>query len=229
MNGSSFWIGVGLGFANLFVPISRAEGPTSRPADPWVFRSVLDNHPRMITIALHGDMWLAFDAQACVLKKAWAGGVKLTGSVYDTKHGPQPTSVGQGYLEVAEAPSWSGSAAGQPVALTATYRGYVLQGTGVVLKYDLAFPDGTIASVEDAPEHATENDRTTLVRKITLRGLGEGRTIDFAVPGLKAQTLMKIDGVGKLVGSEQPPAAPVVRIDRDGATSLVLSWERSER
>ncbi len=41
-----------------------------RPRDPWVFRSVLDNKPRMITAALHDDMYVAYSAQTCQLYKA---------------------------------------------------------------------------------------------------------------------------------------------------------------
>ena len=33
-----------------------------RPRDVWVFRSVLDQRARMVTLALHDDLWVAYDA-----------------------------------------------------------------------------------------------------------------------------------------------------------------------
>ncbi|HMQ01322.1 MAG TPA: cytochrome C, partial [Cyclobacteriaceae bacterium] len=78
-----------------------------RPRDPWVFRSVLDGQPRMVTVALHDDLYLAFDARHAGLYKAWKGGVILDGAVYTTKHGPQPTTKGYAYYEnVMSKPEW---------------------------------------------------------------------------------------------------------------------------
>ncbi len=59
----------------LAVLISSCSGPSApeRPRDPWVFRSVLDERPRMITMALHKNMWSAYDTQKCGLYKAWQG------------------------------------------------------------------------------------------------------------------------------------------------------------
>jgi cytochrome c len=68
-----------------------------RPRDPWVFRSVLDNKARMVTAALHEDMYVAYDAQKCQLYKAWKGGVVFDGAVYTTHHGPQPSTKGYAY------------------------------------------------------------------------------------------------------------------------------------
>ena len=53
-----------------------------RPAEIWVFRSVLDKHARMVTIGLNKDLWVAYDATNCGLYKAWTGGVKFDGAVY---------------------------------------------------------------------------------------------------------------------------------------------------
>jgi hypothetical protein len=49
----------------------------SRPRDPWVFRCVLDRKPRMVTLALAEDLWVAYDATNCGLARAWKGGVKF--------------------------------------------------------------------------------------------------------------------------------------------------------
>ena len=61
---------------------SNAVGP-ERPYQPWVFRSVLDQQPRIITLALHDNMWAAYHTDSCALYKIWKGHVQLQGAVYD--------------------------------------------------------------------------------------------------------------------------------------------------
>ena len=65
----------------------------ARANDPFVFRSVLDSMPRMVTIALHDNLWVAYHTGSCSMYKAWRDGVDLTGAVYDTQHGPQPMTI----------------------------------------------------------------------------------------------------------------------------------------
>ena len=52
-----------------------------RPFQPWVFRSVLDLQPRMLTLALDEKMWAAYHADNGALYKVWKGNVELTGAV----------------------------------------------------------------------------------------------------------------------------------------------------
>ena len=61
-----------------------------RPRDPWVFRCVLEERPRMLVLALHEDLWVAYDTSNCSLYGIWSGGIDFAGAVYDTRHGPQP-------------------------------------------------------------------------------------------------------------------------------------------
>ncbi|MFN7120139.1 MAG: cytochrome C, partial [Saprospiraceae bacterium] len=63
-----------------------------RPHDPWVFRSVLDSIPRMLTVALNDNLWAAYSAQTGALYKTWKGTVNFDGAVYTTAHGPQPST-----------------------------------------------------------------------------------------------------------------------------------------
>ena len=41
-----------------------------RARDPWAFRSVLDRQPRMLTLALNPECYVAYDLAHCVLYKA---------------------------------------------------------------------------------------------------------------------------------------------------------------
>lgn len=72
----------------------------NQPArDVWVFRSVLDHHARIATMALAPGYWLSYDCTNCGLYKFWNGDVKFDGAVYTTVHGPQPTSSGSAIEE----------------------------------------------------------------------------------------------------------------------------------
>jgi cytochrome c len=161
-----------------FAAVAAAEGPATRPADPWVFRSVLDKHPRMITVALHENLWLAFDAQSCGWRKTWKGGVTFTGSVYDTKHGPQPQSKGEAYYSSSEPPLLL-SKGEKPVEAQPVYRGYTVTGGRLTIRYDLLI-DGTTVSVEESPEYApAENE---LVRFVKVAGVAPGVVVQMANP-----------------------------------------------
>src|SRR5690606_18221585 len=70
-----------------------------RPIDTWVFRSVMDKQPRMLTIALNEDLYTCYNLQSGNLYKVWKGGVNYEGAVYTTAHGIQPTSFGFAYVQ----------------------------------------------------------------------------------------------------------------------------------
>ena len=76
---------------------STDKADTTRPHDPWVFRSVLDWKPRVITMALHKDLWIAYSTENAALYKVWKGTVYFDGPVYTHAHGPQPISIGDAY------------------------------------------------------------------------------------------------------------------------------------
>ena len=52
-----------------------AARDAGRPNSPWVFRSVLDKKPRMVTFALNDRLWVAYSVDSCSLYKAWSGSV----------------------------------------------------------------------------------------------------------------------------------------------------------
>ncbi len=70
-----------------------------RPRDPWVFRSVLDKQPRMLTLALDSECYAAYDLAHCKLYKVWKGGVTLEGAAYTNKKNVQPTIWGKSYSD----------------------------------------------------------------------------------------------------------------------------------
>lgn len=124
-----------------------------RPLDPWVFRSVLDGHPRMITLALHQNMWAAYSTQSSSLYKLWKGGVNLDGAVYTTKHGPQPSTIGSAYVVNEVKNPWKVRQGAKELSVVVNYKGHAFDAGQVTLKYQLSLPDGKVISVQEKPEY----------------------------------------------------------------------------
>ncbi len=121
----------------------------NQPArDVWVFRSVLDKHARIVTMALAPSYWLSYDALNCGLYKFWNGDVKFNGAVYTTVHGPQPTSDGAALEEgTSEGSVWWASVNGQQMPLKPQFRGHAFDlkdRTIVHFQYDFKVAGKTI-------------------------------------------------------------------------------------
>ena len=70
-----------------------------RPKDVWVIRSVLDRQPRMLTLALDTNCYVAYDVAHCTLQKVWNGGIILQGAAYTNQPNLQPVSWGSSYAD----------------------------------------------------------------------------------------------------------------------------------
>ncbi len=130
----------------------HAPAVVTRPRDPFVFRCVLDERPRAIVVALHDDLWVAYDAQRCALYKAWKGGVKLDGPVYTAVHGPQPTTLGHEYTTAVTGDAWSAFQDGKQVACKVRYGGYRISANRVVLEWRVQIANGPEVVVHEVPE-----------------------------------------------------------------------------
>lgn len=90
-----------LAIISLVVSHLSAQTPVpEREGNLQVFRTVLDEKPRILVLRMGPEQALAFDCEQGLLWKFWqapAGElpVKLQGAVYDGVHGPQPISQGQ--------------------------------------------------------------------------------------------------------------------------------------
>jgi cytochrome c len=126
-----------------------------RPRDPWVFRCVLDKKPRIVTIALSHDMWIAYDATTCGLYKAWRGDVRFDGAVYTTVHGPQPTSVGESYTVGPTGDVWSARIGEKEVPLRVKWLGFQIHNGRAHLNYQMFLEDGRHIRVQETPEYVS--------------------------------------------------------------------------
>ncbi|MDW3650556.1 MAG: PA14 domain-containing protein [Bacteroidia bacterium] len=146
----------------------------TRASDPWVFRSVLDEKARMITLALDSNLWVAYDAQYASLYRAWKGGVDLDGAVYTYRHGPQPTSLGNPYFQGKEQQAWKIRANGQMITPEVSYKGHRFEHGGVILSYDISH-NGHKIHIEEHPEYIrTANGDHGFERNFHIEGVPEG-------------------------------------------------------
>ena len=132
-----------------------------RPMDPWVFRSVLDEQPRMITIALHDDLWVAYNTESTAIYKAWKGGANLEGAVYNTVHGPQPTTTGKAYFTNQIDQPWKVIKGGETIVPEVIYKGHSFLNNQVWINYVLRLKDGAEITVSENPEYISGGDSQT--------------------------------------------------------------------
>ena len=128
---------------------------TTRPHDPWVFRSVLDTFTRIATVALHDDLFVAYKTQTGALYKAWKGAVNFDGAVYTTAHGPQPSSIGNSWVENKYDTPWRIVRDGKETVPGFQYRGHRFDKDHVWFNYDLRLADGSVVKVSERPEYVT--------------------------------------------------------------------------
>ncbi len=126
-------------------PTENPALDTSRPISPWVFRSVLDTKPRMITLALAEKLYVSYSNQYGRLYKAWQGEVDFDGAVYTTVHGPQPLAVGDAYIIDQETSTpWSIIENNREVKPDFQYKGHRFANNKVELMYELKWNDNAV-------------------------------------------------------------------------------------
>jgi cytochrome c len=149
-----------------------------RGRDPFAFRAVLDERPRMLVLALAPDLWVAYDAERAALYKIWQGGVDFTGAVYDWKHGPQPTSRGGAFVVSPWTEPWSVARGGGAEPARVRWRGHRFDAGRVTLRYDLVLADGAAIQVSESPEEVRgANGARGLERRFTVAGLPAGAAL----------------------------------------------------
>ncbi|MEQ8469766.1 MAG: DUF1080 domain-containing protein [Marinoscillum sp.] len=152
----------------------KEEKKIERPREAWVFRSVMDLRPRMVTAALSDELWVSYDARTSSLYKAWKGGVNFDGAVYTTQHGPQPTSKGYAYYtDEAEDNEWYLSNGEQVIKPESVqYLGHQFVEGQVVFSYEIKSGELKIL-VKETPEAIKRGSQNGLHRKFEVSNAGD--------------------------------------------------------
>ena len=147
------------------------EEPITRPVDPWIFHTILDEQPGILVVALHESLWLGYDTASCTLHKVWRGGLLDTARA----QGGRSQSLSYGFTYATHAPDpqrWRISGSGPVAHPDPVFRGFEIREGRAVLSYELVFPDGQRLWVEEQPEYLERkrpDNRACLQRVFTLR------------------------------------------------------------
>ncbi len=167
----------------IFLSCGKGNEPTTegpeRPYQPWIFRSVLDEQPRIITLALHDDVWAAYHTDSCSLYKVWKGHVHLQGAVYDNGHGPQPITIGDGWIVNPYKRPWRVSNQNEDVLQNVQWNGHAVRSGRAVLKYTLQCRDGINISVEEHPEFLEKDGQAGFERTFRILDIPEGYEVSI--------------------------------------------------
>ncbi|MFN0216534.1 MAG: family 16 glycoside hydrolase [Saprospiraceae bacterium] len=169
----------------------------ARPNDPWVFRSVMDKQPRMITFALSDQLWASYSTDSCSLYKIWSGSVDFTGAVYNMRHGPQPMSVGAAWFENAHRQPWSVTLGGKTESPRTDYKGHRYTKDGhAELMYDLVLADGQRIRINERPEYIERDRQNGFERRFTVENAPAGATVSLKTnaASVAASSSIETDG-----------------------------------
>jgi len=131
----------------------RKANEIRRPLDVWAIRSVLDKKPRMLTVALDKDMYIAYDMAQGTPYKVWKGGISMDGAAYTSKKEIQPTSWGEDYLtDSTQHFTWTAQRDGKAQDVQMQSKGYLFRKNQIYLQYHLIVSGRDTIRIEERPE-----------------------------------------------------------------------------
>ena len=173
---------------------------------PWIFRSILDLQPRMVTLSLAPDFLVSYNTETAAIYKAWKGYVDFDGAVYTTAHGPQPTSVGDAYFINEHKEPWYLVQNGKEIIPDVQYRGHrVVDGQGELM-YQLNYGNGKSIKVNERPVYnPSESGLAGLERIFTTENVPEGMQVGLKinVNSVSVKEQIKADGTLNLLDEKE--------------------------
>ncbi len=194
-----------------------------RPYEPFIFRSVLDAKPRMVTMALDDNMWAAYSASDCSLYKVWKGNVNFDGAVYTTVHGPQPTTIGKDYMVNKYAQPWEVKKGGTAVNFKTQYRGHQIVNSHAQLMYDLVLENGKTIQITEQPEYVSnETGQHGFERTFTTANIPDGVTVSLKcnLNSIPMENMIESEGAYKIINKSPRQESNVQVLEVDGLLNL---------
>jgi cytochrome c len=212
-------------FFGYFVGCKKnATSNTSRPIDHWVFRSVLDWNPRMITMALSDQMWVSYHAETGALYKAWKGSVYFDGAVYTTAHGPQPISIGNSYMENKHKNPWFVISANDTIPTTYHYRGHRFLNGKVQLMHGLSSVNfkTPVLIYEEVETSGSKGGSPILERTFTTENIPDGFSVGLKtnISSIVVESNISTDGKLTILSKEDVKYDEVNSLNIDAVLTL---------
>ena len=212
-------------FVVVFACNSKPETSRERPLDHWVFRSVLDLRPRIITLALSDRIWAAYSTRTGALYKAWKGTVLFDGPVYTTAHGPQPISIGDAYVENKYDQPWSlMKADGNAVEAEFKYKGHRFEKGQVELMYALSSTDlsAPVRIYEKVEASVSDSGQPVFERSFTTENVPEGYSVLLKgnASSIVAESNIETDGKLEITEKESVQLGKISGLNLDFILTL---------
>ena len=140
-----------------------------------VFRSVLDDRPRIATLYLKDSLCLAFDTEHCGIYKIWKGGIRKEGAVFTHIKNIQPTSWGDVFYDnpLASFPI-SVYLEGEKLNSRHQFKGYEITENAVFFKYTIAISGFDTIGVKEKYSITRDNGKNvSLLRHFEFNNLDE--------------------------------------------------------
>lgn len=162
----------------------KEEVPIERPIDQWVFKVVLDDLPGAVVVALHKDIWLAYNPASADVHQAWKGKVKFRGAIYTGKSGEQPSVDGFPFINQSyhSGHNWKVKLGGKEEVPKVQWLGYRKQDNTFTAMYKLLLSNGTHIEIEEQPEFVTvkrADNRSAFQRTFTVKQSPPGAEISL--------------------------------------------------
>jgi hypothetical protein len=175
----------------------------------------------MVVAAVGPGWWVAFDATSGAIHRAWEGEVQFTGTVYDTRHGPQPRSVGEALFSSEPVRIVGSSQAG--MAINWRWRGYRFVEGEVEFLLVGAMPDGREIGVSISPRVYGPADRPDGIRLVVAAtGLRAGEKAILPLVEVNRDRIV----AGRLSDGEPFQLGRRFELTVTGATTLDLEINR---
>ncbi|MEM7371667.1 MAG: hypothetical protein AAF587_23835 [Bacteroidota bacterium] len=138
-----------------FAQKDKEEPPIERPLSQWVFKTVVDDLPGAVVVALHKDIWLAYNPVSADIYRAWKGKVKLQGAIYTGISGEQPAIDGFPFINkpFSQQHDWRVKINGQEETPKVMWRGYKKLENSFTAMYSLRLSNGMDIEIEEQAEY----------------------------------------------------------------------------
>ncbi|MFZ1706026.1 MAG: family 16 glycoside hydrolase [Saprospiraceae bacterium] len=212
-------------FVTIFSCQKKNPSSHSRPLETWAFRSVLDQNPRILTVALHEDLYVAYHVKTGALYKVWKGNVMFDGPVYTTAHGPQPISIGDSYFVNQHRNPWFAlDKNGDTITTEFKYKGHRFVKGQVELMYALlntSWPSPILMYEKIECLHSSTN-QPQFERIFTTANVPSGVSIGLKtnVSSIVAQQQIKTDGQWSTHSNEEAKKGDISYVNVDGTLIL---------
>jgi cytochrome c551/c552 len=159
-----------------------------RGRSPWVFRTSLDGHSRILNLAIAPDYWLSYSLERMAPYQLWRGKLHLDGAVFDGGQGDEPSSEGEAYLRQLQPDSWwLRKGGGKWLPASSEYTAYTLADNGNTfsLEYQVSSGDDVVR-ISERPRLAINPDGLTFDR--VFRVVDKPRDLEIRFGGAREQS-----------------------------------------